>query len=76
MQEGYWQAWFKAAGLRAMKTAAQTAITLIGTDAVKFTTLDWMQIISLSGITAVLSMLTSVAGLPEVPVPVEEGKNG
>lgn len=58
--------WAIAAGVRALKTFAQTAISLIGTGAVGFTELDWLQIVSVSGVTAVVSILTSIAGLPEV----------
>lgn len=57
--------WAVAAGMRAVKTAAQTAASLIGTGAVGFTDLDWLQIASVSGVAAVLSLLTSVAGIPE-----------
>lgn len=58
--------WAAAALTRAVKTAAQTAVSLIGTGAVGFTDLDWAQIASVSGVAAVVSLLTSVAGLPEV----------
>lgn len=58
--------WIKAAGIRALKTAAQTAAALIGTGAVGFTDLDWLHILSVSGVAAVLSLLTSIGGLPEV----------
>ena len=58
--------WWRAAGIRAIKTAAQTAVALIGTGAVGFTDLDWARIASVAGVAAVLSLLTSVAGLPEV----------
>lgn len=58
--------WAAAAAIRAIKTAAQTAASLIGTGAVGFTDLDWLQIASVSGVAAVLSLLTSVAGIPEV----------
>lgn len=60
------QSWAIAAGLRAVRTFAQTAASLIGTGAVGFTDLDWVQIASVSGVAAVLSLLTSVAGIPEV----------
>ena len=60
------KAWWRAAGIRAIKTAAQTAVALIGTGAVGFTDLDWARIASVAGVAAVLSLLTSVAGLPEV----------
>ncbi len=65
------KAWLKAAGIRAVKTFAQTAVALIGTELVGFTELDWLHIVSVAGVAAVLSLLTSVAGLPEV-----EGGNG
>lgn len=58
--------WAAAAGIRAIKTAAQTAAALIGTGTVGFTDLDWVQIASVSGVAAILSLLTSVGGIPEV----------
>ena len=59
--------WGAAALTRALKTAAQTAVALIGTGAVGFTDLDWVRIASVSGVAAVLSLLTSIAtALPEV----------
>ena len=59
--------WGIAALTRALKTAAQTAVALIGTGAVGFTDLDWVRIASVSGVAAVLSLLTSIAtDLPEV----------
>ena len=58
--------WGKAAGVRAVKTFAQTMVALIGTEMVGFTDLDWLHIISVAGVAAVLSLLTSVAGLPEL----------
>ena len=58
--------WWKAAGIRAAKTFCQTAVSMIGTGAVGFTDLDWIQIASVAGVSAVLSILTSIAGLPEL----------
>lgn len=58
--------WAKAAIVRAVKTMAQTAVALIGTGTVGFTDLDWLQIASITGVAGVLSVLTSIAGLPEV----------
>ena len=58
--------WAAAALVRAVKTSAQTAVSLIGTGAVGFTDLDWLQVASVSGEAAVVSVLTSEAGLPEV----------
>lgn len=57
--------WFKAAGIRAIKTIAQTAVATIGTAAV-ISSVDWTMVISASILAGVLSLLTSVAGLPEV----------
>lgn len=58
--------WFKAAGIRALKTAAQVGVLLIGSDVVNIVSLDWPYIIGCMLGGAVLSMLTSVAGIPEV----------
>lgn len=57
--------WFKAAGIRAIKTMAQTAIATIGT-AVVLDEVNWIAVTSATVLAGVLSMLTSVAGLPEV----------
>jgi len=65
--------WWKAAGIRALKTAAQTAVALIGTGVVGFTDLDWLKIASVAGVAAVLSLLTSIAGLPEVDTGTADG---
>jgi len=59
------KAWFKAAGIRALKTLAQTAIATIGTTAF-MGEVNWIAVASASALAAVLSLLTSVAGLPEV----------
>lgn len=60
-----WKAWVKAAGVRAVKTVAQTAVATIGTSAV-FSQVDWRLVISAALLAGLLSLLTSVAGLPEV----------
>lgn len=57
--------WLRAAGIRALKTFAQTAVATIGTSAL-FSDVDWIVVVSASALAAVLSLLTSVAGLPEV----------
>lgn len=57
--------WAKAAGIRALKTFAQTAVATIGTTAV-LSEVDWIVVASASALAAILSILTSVAGLPEV----------
>lgn len=57
--------WLKAAGIRAIKTVAQTAIATIGTSAV-MGDVNWLMVGSAAMLSGILSMLTSVAGLPEV----------
>ena len=57
--------WIKAAGVRAIKTVAQTAVATIGTAAV-MGSVDWVMVASASVLAGVVSLLTSVAGLPEV----------
>ena len=57
--------WFKAAGIRAIKTMAQSAIAMIGT-AVVLDEVNWVSVVSASVLSGVLSLLTSTAGLPEV----------
>lgn len=56
--------WFKCAAVRALKTVCQTAIAMIGTSVV-LTEVDWMMVASASALAGVLSILTSLAGLPE-----------
>ena len=60
-----WKSWIKAACVRAIKTVAQTAVATIGTSAL-LAQVDWRMVIAASILAGVLSLLTSVAGLPEV----------
>ena len=71
-----WKQWLKAAGVRAVKTVAQTAVATIGASAV-ISEVDWIIVVSASLLAGVVSMLTSIAGLPEVPTETteEEEKN-
>lgn len=57
--------WWKCAGVRAVKTMAQTAVATIGSSAV-INEVNWLMVLSASVLAGILSMLTSVAGLPEV----------
>ena len=61
----WWKQWIKAAGIRALKTVAQTAIATIGTTALMHE-VDWVVVASAAGLAGVLSLLTSLAGLPEL----------
>jgi hypothetical protein len=59
-----WKSWLKAASIRAIKTVAQTAIATIGTSAV-MGDVNWTMVVSASILAGILSLLTSIAGLPE-----------
>ena len=63
--------WVKCAGIRAIKTVAQSAIATIGTSAV-LDEVNWLVVLSASALAGILSILTSIAGLPEVKENDEE----
>ena len=63
--------WFRAAGVRALKTVAQSAVAAIGTAAV-LGGVDWKTVLSTAALAGLLSLLTSVAGLPELSEKSEE----
>ena len=73
------RSWTHAALVRAIKTMAQTAVALIGTNAVGITSVDWPAVGSAALLAGVVSLLTSIAGLPEVDsgdyIEVEEAKD-
>lgn len=60
-----WKEWLRAAAIRAVKTFCQTALSIL-TVGQAFIEVNWVNVISVSGVAAVISVLTSVAGLPEV----------
>lgn len=65
MENSYFSKWIAAAGIRAIKTVAQTAVATIGTAAV-LDAVNWKMVLSASVLAGILSLLTSVAGLPEL----------
>lgn len=69
--KAYWMNWLKAAGVRCLKTVAQCAIATIGTSAV-IGDVNWIVVASSAALAGILSLLTSIAGLPEVAV--EDGE--
>lgn len=69
-----WKEWAKRAGVRAIKTTAQTFVATIGSAAV-LGAVNWPMVLSASALAGILSLATSVAGLPELPEPkVQEGE--
>lgn len=65
MKKEYWKCWIKKAGIRSIKTVAQAAIAIIGTSTA-MGQVDWMLVGSTALLAGVVSLLTSVAGLPEL----------
>lgn len=65
MRTDYYKKWLRAAGVRALKTVAQTAVAMIPA-AMTITDVDWLTVAGTAALAGVASLLTSVAGLPEV----------
>lgn len=66
----YWIRWIQAAGIRALKTVAQTALSII-TIGVALQDVNWLAVASVSAVAGIYSLLTSIVGLPEVEEPKE-----
>lgn len=58
--------WIKAAGIRALKTVAQTAVGMLSGDLLGILDVDWLAVASVAAMAGIVSLLTSVAGLPEL----------
>ena len=71
MNETYWGLWLKAAGIRAVKTMAQTAVGMLTGNMVGLMDVDWIAVASAAAVAGIVSLLMSVAGLPEVDENVE-----
>ena len=72
MTKNNFKRWIAAAGIRAIKTVAQTAVAMLGTSMV-ISEVNWLMLVSASVLSGLLSMLTSVAGLPELKEEVDDG---
>ena len=70
-RKSIWVEWLKAAGIRAVKTWAQAGVAYLGTGAVGVLEVDWIGFMSITVMAAVLSLLMSLAGLPEAESPVK-----
>ncbi len=67
----YWVRWGKAALVRAIRTVCQTAVALIGTNAIGITEVNWVGVASGAALAGIVSLLTSLGGIPEVKMPEE-----
>ena len=68
MNATYWKTWAKSATVRALKTVAQTAVSMLTGNLVGVLEVDWLGVASVAAMAGIVSLLTSVAGLPEVKV--------
>lgn len=69
-----WKQWLKCAGIRAIKTVAQTAVGLLSGELVGILEVDWLAVLSVSAMAGIVSLLTSLAGLPELKENTEGGE--
>lgn len=58
--------WLKAAGIRSVKTVAETALAVIGTNSVGITDVDWLGLLSACLLSGIITLLTCIKGLPEI----------
>lgn len=70
IKKAQWLDWLKAAGIRAVKTWAQAGVAYLGSGAIGVFEVDWVGFLSVTLMAAALSLLTSLAGLPEADSPV------
>ena len=61
-----WKTWAKAAGVRTVKTMAETALAIIGTNTIGITEVDWLGLLSACALSGVITLLTCIKGLPEL----------
>lgn len=69
-----WKQWLKCAGIRAIKTVAQTALGLLSGELVGVLEVDWLAVLSVSATAGIVSLLTSLVGLPELKESIEGGE--
>lgn len=69
-QKSRWAVWLKAAAIRAVRTWAQAGVAYLGSGAIGVFEVDWMGFLSVTCMAAVLSLLTSLAGIPEAETPL------
>ncbi len=63
--------WIKAAGIRTVKTMAETALAIIGTNTIGITDVDWLGVLSACALSGVITLLTCIKGLPELKIKEE-----
>ena len=69
------KSWLKAAGIRTIKTMAETALALIGTNTAGITDVDWRALISVAALAGIVTVLSCIKGLPEIELAQNSGEN-